>query len=75
MLKQKHTTEEIADKVLRGYLLRCFSDASRQYPEVLNMSPKDGVDELLRLKKQNMIEIKLYSINGYSIGLSMNRKN
>ncbi len=74
MLKNNQTTEEAAQKVLRSYLIRCFAEASRQYPEVSKMSPENGADELLRLEKDNMIEIRLTSV-GDLITLSINRRN
>ena len=54
--------KKIAEKVLRSYLVRCFSDVSKQYPEISSMSPEDGVDILLKVKNENKINIKLHTV-------------
>ena len=51
MLKDNLSTEQAAENVLRSYLIRCFSKVSKQYPPVSSMNPEDGVEELLKLRR------------------------
>ncbi len=62
MLKGNKSIEEAAEDVLRGYLLRCFSEVSKQYPAVTAMNPEDGVAELLELRRENKITIELTTV-------------
>ncbi|MDX2504062.1 MAG: hypothetical protein QNL62_06250 [Gammaproteobacteria bacterium] len=57
--------KQIAENVLRSYLVRCFSDVSKQYAEVSEMSPEDGVDILLKLKNENKINIELDTVGDF----------
>jgi len=63
MFKDNKTIKQAAEDVLRGYLIRCFPEVSKQYPDVKAMSPEDGVEELLKLKRENKIKIELTTIN------------
>ena len=47
MLKGNKSIEQAAEDVLRGYLLRCFSEVSNEYPAVTAISLEDEVAELL----------------------------
>ena len=60
MLKFKDglTREQAVENVVRSYLLRCYSIVSKQYSPIADMSPKEGVDYLLKLKQAGEIEIK-----------------
>jgi len=62
MLKGNKSIEQAAEDVLRGYLLRCFSEVSKQYPAVIAMNPEDGVAEPLKLKRENKISIELTTV-------------
>ena len=62
MLKGNKSIEQAAEDVLRGYLLRCFSEVSKQCPAVTAMNPEDGVAELLKLRKENKITIELTTV-------------
>ena len=62
MLKGNKSIEQAAEDVLRGYLLRCFSEVSKQYPAVTAMNPEDGVAELLKLRRKNKIIIELTTL-------------
>jgi hypothetical protein len=55
-------TEQAAEDVLRSYLIRCFSEVSKQYPQVSSMNPEDGVEELLELRR-NRINCTIQHIN------------
>ena len=37
--KDGKTTEEVADEVLRNYLIRCHGIISKDYPEIANRNP------------------------------------
>lgn len=63
MLKGNKSIEQAAEDLLRSYLLRCFLKVSQQYPAVKSMTPEDGVEELLRLKREKKIKIELTTIN------------
>jgi hypothetical protein len=62
MLKGNKSIEEAAEDVLRGYLLRCFFEVSKQYPAVAAMNPENGVAELLALRRENKITIELTTV-------------
>ena len=63
MLKGNKSIEQAAEDVLRSYLLRCFFEVSQKYPAVKAMTPEDGVEELLRLKREKKIKIELTTVN------------
>lgn len=62
MLKNNQSIEQAAENVLRSYLIRCFSDVSRQFPQVSMMKPEDGAEELLRLRNKKEIIIDLVTV-------------
>jgi len=62
MSKDNKSIKQAAEDVLRGYLLRCFSEVSKQYPAVTTMNPEDGVEELLKLRRENKITIELTTV-------------
>ncbi|MBE9474791.1 MAG: hypothetical protein IMY85_07850 [Chloroflexi bacterium] len=62
MPKNNQTIEQAAENVLRNYLLRCFSKVSKQYPQFSNMRPEDGVEKLLKLRRENKIKIELTEV-------------
>jgi len=61
--KDGQNVEQAAEKVLRSYLMRCYSNVSKQYQPIVNMSPEQGVEHLLMLKKEGKIKIELDSVN------------
>ena len=74
MLKNNQTIEKAAENVLRNYLIRCFSDVSKLYPQVSMMRPEDGAEELLRLRNEKEIIIELITV-GNNIKCSIQRIN
>ena len=62
MLKDNLSTEQAAENVLRSYLIRCFSKVSKQYPPVSSMNPEDGVEELLKLRRNRKLTIELKTV-------------
>ena len=65
--KDGMTTEQVARKVLRSYLVRCHHIISKDYPEISNMAPERSADFLLHLQDTGRIEIKLYEKSGNHI--------
>jgi hypothetical protein len=63
MMKDNKSIEKAAEDVLRSYLIRCFSEVSKQYPDVAAMKPEDGVEELLKLKREKKIKIELTTVD------------
>lgn len=62
------TTEQVAEKVLRDYLIRCYGLISKDYPKIAGMNPTEAADYLLRLRDSGRINIRLYSKSPNSIG-------
>ena len=65
MYKDGLTREQVAEKVLRGYLIRRFKDISSQWPAIMSMSPEEGADHLLKLRTDNKIRIELESVGNH----------
>ncbi len=61
MWKNGMTTEQVARKVLRDYLVRCHGIISDDYPEIANMSPDGSADYLLHLQDTGRIQITLHN--------------
>jgi len=59
--KDAVTTEQVARKALRGYLVRCHRLISEEYPEIANMPADRSADYLLHLKDTGRIDITLYN--------------
>jgi hypothetical protein len=68
MWKGGLTTEQVAEKVLRDYLVRCHRLISKNYPKIAHMDPTEAADHLLRLRDSGSIKIQLYSRSPSSIG-------
>ncbi len=62
------TTEQVAEMVLRDYLIRCHKIISKDYPKISDMDPTDAADYLLRLRDSKKIQIKLYDKSPDAIG-------
>lgn len=57
--KIRQTNKEIAQEVLRSYMIRCHRIIAQDYPEIAEMSPENAADYLLHLRKTNRIIIEL----------------
>jgi len=68
MWKNGMSTEHVARKVLRDYLVRCHRIISDDYPEIANMSPEGSADFLLHLQDSGRIDIKLFNKGSNLIG-------
>jgi hypothetical protein len=66
--KDGMTTEQVARKVIRSYLVRCHSLVSEDYPEIAGMSAEGSADFLLHLQDTGRIDIKLNNKDGNRIG-------
>ena len=75
MWKDGMTTEQVARKVLRSYLVRCHRIISKDYPDIANMSAEGSADYLLHLKDTGRIEIELYSKSSSSIGCRITERD
>lgn len=61
--KEGKSMEQVADDILRSYLLRCFMTISKQYQPIANMSPEQGVAYLFELRKEGKIRISLTTVD------------
>jgi hypothetical protein len=68
MWKNGKTTEEVAEELLRNYLIRCHRLVSKDYPEIAGMEPTKAADYLLHLRKTGRIEITLFNKSPDAIG-------
>ena len=66
--KDGKTTEQVAEEVLRKYLIRCHGIISEEYPEIAGMTPVNAADYLLHLKSTGRVDIRLYNKNENQIG-------
>ena len=66
--KDGMTTEQVARKVLRSYLVRCHHIISEDYPETAEMSAEGSADYLLHLQDTGRIDIALYNKGSDGIG-------
>jgi hypothetical protein len=60
--KDDQTLEQVTEKLIRDYLLRCYSNVSKQYLPIADMKPEEGVDYLLKLKKDGKVKIEFETI-------------
>ena len=63
IFKDNMSLEEVADKVLRDYLVRCHNIISNDYKEIKDMKPEDSADFLMHLRKIGKIVIKFNLIH------------
>ncbi len=75
MLKNNQTLNKIAKKVLRDYLIRNFTNVSKEYPPIQRMSPENGADHLISLQEQNEIIITLNTLDNLLIECKIIRVN
>ena len=68
MWKDGMTTEEVAEEILRNYLVRCHRLVSKGYPEIARMEPTKAADYLLHLRRTGRITITLFDKSPDAIG-------
>ena len=61
--KDGKTLEQVAKKLTRDYLLICYTDISNQYLPIADMEPEEGVDYLLKLKKDGKVTIEFRTVD------------
>jgi len=66
--KDGKTAQQVADDVLRNYLIRCHRTVSHDYPEISNMAPTNAADYLMHLRNTGRIRIKLFNKTPNLIG-------
>jgi hypothetical protein len=61
MLKFKDgkSKEQVADELLKSYLIRCYATVTKQYPLIESMPPEKGVEHIFRLRNEGKIRISL----------------
>ncbi len=64
MLKFKdgQILEKVTEKLIRDYLLRCYSNVSKQYLPIADLKPEEGVAYLLKLRKDGKVKIEFKTI-------------
>jgi hypothetical protein len=65
--KDGQTLEQVTEKLIRDYLLRCYSEVSKQYLPIANMKPEEGADCLLKLKKEGKVKIEFDTVGEHII--------
>jgi len=68
MWKDNKTDDDVAEGILRSYLIRCHRLVSKDYPEIATMDPTKAADYLLHLRKTGRIEIRLFKKSAERIG-------
>ncbi len=68
MWKDGKTTDEVAEGLLRSYLIRCHRFVSKDYPAIARMEPTKAADYLLHLRKTGRIKITLFNKSPSEIG-------
>ncbi|MDP2924297.1 MAG: hypothetical protein Q8O30_11385 [Candidatus Omnitrophota bacterium] len=63
IFKNNMSVEEVADKILRDYLIRCHHVISKNYQEIKDMEPENAANFLMHLRKMGKIDIKLKCID------------
>jgi len=66
--KDGMTDEQVRERVLRDYLIRCHRLISKDYPSIANMDPTSAADYLLDLRKKGKIQITLFRKSASHIG-------
>jgi hypothetical protein len=67
-LKDGMTTEALAEKLIRSYLIRCHRRVSKDFPEISGMDPTHAADFLMHLRKTGRITITLFNDGPTNIG-------
>ncbi len=68
MWKDGKTTEQVAEEVLRSYLIRCHQLVAEDYPQIAGMEPTKAADYLLQLRRTGRIKITLFDKSLSAIG-------
>ncbi len=60
--KEGKSIEQVADEVLKSYLIRCYATVSKQYQPIASMKPEEGVEYLFKLRNEGKIRISLDNV-------------
>jgi len=66
--KDGKTDAQVAEEILRNYLIRCHPMISEDYPEVAGMAPAKAADFLIYLQNTGRIRIELFNRTPSRIG-------
>lgn len=66
--KDNKTDDQVAEDVLRKYLIRCHPIISKDYTEVAGMDPANAADFLIHLRNTGRIQIGLFNETPTLIG-------
>ena len=66
--KDGKTDVQVAEEILRNYLVRCHPIISNDYPEVAGMDPTKAADFLIHLRNTGRIRIDLFNETPTLIG-------
>ncbi len=66
--KDNKTDDQVAEDVLRKYLIRCHSTIGKDYAEVAGMEPAKAADFLIHLRNTGRIRIELFNETPVRIG-------
>jgi hypothetical protein len=63
IFKDNMSLEDVTDKILLEYLIRCHHIISKDCPEIKDMEPANAGNYLMHLRKTGRIDIKLNCID------------
>jgi hypothetical protein len=75
MSKNSLRVEQVTEKALRSYLIRCHRIVSDEYPEIRNMEPEKAADFLLHLRRTGRIDIQLHMRDQNRIGCRITERD
>ncbi len=67
-LQDNKTDDQVAEAVLREYLIRCHAVISNNFPEVAGIDPANAADFLIYLRNTGRIRIELFNETPALIG-------
>ncbi len=60
---QEAELKKKAEAILRNYLLRCYNDVVKEFPDIKNMPKEEAVDYLLKLREEGKVKITLNTVD------------
>ena len=62
-MMQEAELKKKAEAILRNYLLRCYNDFVKEFPDIKNMPKEEAVDYLLKLREEGKVKITLNTVD------------
>ena len=62
-MMQEAELKKKGEAILRSYLLRCFNDVVKEFPDIKNMPKEEAVDYLLKLREEGKVKITLNTVD------------